>query len=43
MYKKVKFYQSEKAQGKYQVPTEMKELVKILEDESLRQAITKKI
>lgn len=43
LLKKVEFYQSEKSQGKYKIPNEMKNLVLVEDQEELRKMITKKV
>jgi len=43
MAKKVKFYQSEKAQGKYQVPNDIKDLVSVTDESELMDRIRKRV
>ena len=43
MFKKVKFYQSQKAQDKYQIPKDLRKLVNIDDDEVLKEIINARI
>ena len=43
MAKKVKFYQSDKAQGKYQIPNDIKEMISVTNESELMELIRKKV
>ena len=43
LLKKVRFYQSDRASGKYQVPNEIKDFIQITDQDQLLEEITNKV